>query len=146
WTALFKPGERVLRRFINGSAMSYFDVRIPGLTMTVVAADGQPVHPVAVDEFRVAVAETYDVVVTPEGGDAFTIFAQAMDRTGFAAGTLARTDGLRAAVPALDPRPVLTMADMGHGAMDHGPAAAGGGTAADPHAAHRPPDTQPADP
>ena len=89
WTGLFTPGERVRLRFINGSAMTYFDVRIPGLKMTVVAADGQPVQPVTVDEFRIAVAETYDVIVEPSGQEAFTIFAQAMDRTGFAAGTLA---------------------------------------------------------
>ena len=110
-------GERVRLRFINGSAMSYFDVRIPGLKMTVVAADGQYVHPVTVDEFRIAVAETFDVIVEPSGQDAFTIFAQSMDRTGFAAGTLAVREGLRAAVPELDPRPMLTMADMGHGGM-----------------------------
>ncbi len=119
WTGLFKSGERVRLRFINGSAMSYFDVRIPGLKMTVVAADGQYVHPVSVDEFRIATAETYDVIVEPSGQDAFTIFAQSMDRTGFAAGTLAVRDGLRAPVPALDARALLTMADMGHGGMDH---------------------------
>jgi FtsP/CotA-like multicopper oxidase with cupredoxin domain len=115
WTGLFTPGEKVRLRLINGSAMSYFDVRIPGLKLTVVAADGLPVKPVTIDELRIAVAETYDVVVEPSGRDAFAIFAQAMDRTGFAAGTLAVRDGLRAPVPALDPRPVLTMADMGHG-------------------------------
>ena len=115
WTGLFKPGERVRLRLINGSAMTYFDVRIPGLKMTVVAADGLPVHPVTVDELRVATAETFDVIVEPSGQDAFTIFAQAMDRTAFAAGTLAVREGLRAPVPALDPRPLLTMADMGHG-------------------------------
>ena len=119
WTGLFKSGERVRLRFINGSAMSYFDVRIPGLKMTVVAADGQYVHPVTVDEFRIATAETYDVIVEPSGQDAFTIFAQSIDRTGFAAGTLAVREGLRAAVPELDPRATLTMADMGHGGMDH---------------------------
>ena len=123
WTGLFKPGERVRLRFINGSAMSYFDVRIPGLKMTVVAADGQYVHPVTVDEFRIATAETYDVIVEPSGQDAFTIFAQSMDRTGFAAGTIAVREGLRAAVPELDPRAMLTMADMGHGGdgARHGP-------------------------
>ena len=114
WTGLFKSGERVRLRFINGSAMTYFDVRIPGLKMTVVAADGQLVHPVTVDEFRIATAETFDVIVEPSGQDAFTIFAQAMDRTAYAAGTLAARDGLRAPVPALDPRPLLSMADMGH--------------------------------
>jgi len=127
WTGFFKPGERVRLRFINGSAMSYFDVRIPGLKLTVVAADGQYVHPVTVDEFRIATAETYDVIVEPSGQDAFTIFAQSMDRTGFAAGTIAVREGLRAVVPELDPRPVLTMADMGHGAMGHGAAGMGAG-------------------
>lgn len=115
WTGLFKPGERVRLRVINGSAMSYFDVRIPGLTLTVVAADGMPVRPVTVDEFRIAVAETYDVIVEPSGQDAYAIVAQAMDRTGMACGTLAVRPGLQASVPALDPRPVLTVGDMGHG-------------------------------
>ena len=119
WTGVFKPGERVRLRFINGSAMSYFDVRIPGLKMTVVAADGQYVHPVTVDEFRIATAETYDVIVEPAGQDAFTIFAQSLDRTAYAAGTLAVREGLRAPVPDLDPRPMLTMADMGHGGTGH---------------------------
>jgi FtsP/CotA-like multicopper oxidase with cupredoxin domain len=114
WTGLFASGERVRLRFINGSAMTYFDVRIPGLKMTVVAADGQLVHPVTVDEFRIATAETFDVIVEPSGQDAFTIFAQAMDRSAYAAGTLAARDGLRAPVPAIDPRPLLAMADMGH--------------------------------
>jgi len=117
WTGLFRSGEKVLLRFINGSAMTYFDVRIPGLKMTVVAADGQYIHPVSVDEFRIAVAETFDVIVEPSGQDAFTIFAQDMGRTGHACGTLAVRHGLQAPVPALDPRPLLTMADMAH---DHG--------------------------
>src|SRR3546814_7465398 len=94
--------------------MTYFDVRIPGLKMTVVAADGQYVHPVTVDEFRIAVAETFDVIVEPSGQDAFTIFAQDMGRTGYVNGTLAVREGLRAPVPAVDPRPIMTMADMGH--------------------------------
>jgi FtsP/CotA-like multicopper oxidase with cupredoxin domain len=115
WTGLFRAGERVRLRLINGSAMTYFDVRIPGLKMTVVAADGLSVHPVSVDELRIATAETFDVVVEPSGQDAFTIFAQAMDRTAYAAGTLAIRDGLRAPVPSPDPRALLTMADMGHG-------------------------------
>ncbi|HJU43908.1 MAG TPA: copper resistance system multicopper oxidase [Vicinamibacterales bacterium] len=119
WTGLFKPGERVRLRFVNGSAMSYFDVRIPGLKLTVVAADGQPVHPVTVDELRIATAETFDVIVEPSGQDAFTIFAQSMDRTAYAAGTLAVRAGLRAPVPSLDPRPLLTMADMGHDMSAH---------------------------
>ena len=119
WTGLFKSGERVRLRFVNGSAMTYFDVRIPGLKMTVVAADGQRVHPVTVDEFRIATAETFDVIVEPSGQDAFTIFAQAMDRTAHAAGTLAVREGLRAPVPAMDQRPLLSMADMGHDAAEH---------------------------
>ncbi|MFV2924387.1 copper resistance system multicopper oxidase [Pseudomonas alloputida] len=116
WTGVFKPGEKIRLRFINGSAMTYFDVRIPGLKMTVVAADGQYVHPVSVDEFRVAVAETYDVIVEPEDEQAYTIFAQSMDRTGFSRGTLAIREGLQAAVPTVDPRPLISMNDMG---MDH---------------------------
>ncbi|QBC31870.1 copper resistance system multicopper oxidase [Pandoraea sp. XY-2] len=119
WTGIFRPGERIRLRFINGSAMTYFDVRIPGLKMTVVAADGQYVNPVSVDEFRIAVAETYDVIVEPANGSAYTIFAQSMDRTGFARGTLAVREGLAAEVPSLDPRPLLTMDDMGMGGMDH---------------------------
>jgi CopA family copper-resistance protein len=152
WTGLFNPGERVRLRFVNGSAMSYFDVRIPGLALTVVASDGQYVHPVTVDEFRISPAETYDIVVTPSGQDAFTIFAQSNDRTGFAAGTLAVRQGLRAPVPELDPRVMLSMADMGHGGMGHDPQEtqktqnpqkspdAGAMTPpADPHAGHQMP-------
>ncbi|MFQ1626901.1 copper resistance system multicopper oxidase [Lysobacter zhanggongensis] len=119
WTGLFRPGEKVLLRFINASAMTYFDIRIPGLKMTVVAADGQYVHPVSVDEFRIAVAETFDVLVEPTGADAFAIFAQDMGRTGYARGTLAVRHGLAPDVPPLDPRPLLTMDDMGHGGMSH---------------------------
>ncbi|MGC1026738.1 copper resistance system multicopper oxidase [Pantoea agglomerans] len=119
WTGLFRKGEKVRLRFINGSAMTYFDVRIPGLKMTVVAADGQYVTPVSVDEFRIAVAETYDVIVEPTD-DAYTIFAQSMDRSGYARGTLAVRGGLSATVPKPDPRPWLTMDDMGMGGMDHG--------------------------
>ncbi|MDP2054615.1 MAG: copper resistance system multicopper oxidase [Acidobacteriota bacterium] len=140
WTGLFKPGERVRLRVINGSAMTYFDVRIPGLKMTVVAADGQYVHPVTVDEFRIATAETFDVIVEPSGQDAFTIFAQAMDRTAYAAGTLAVREGLQAPVPSLDPRPFLTMADMGHGGPGHDMAAMAP-AAVDPHAGHNMPAT-----
>jgi CopA family copper-resistance protein len=150
WTALFKPGERIRLRFINGSAMSYFDVRIPGLKMTVVAADGQHTHPVTVDEFRIATAETFDVIVEPSGQDAFTIFAQAMDRTGYAAGTLAVRDGLRAPVPLPDPRALLTMDDMGHGGMGHDMSAmpsaqmpAPTPAATDPHAGHNMPPATP---
>ncbi|UTW06532.1 copper resistance system multicopper oxidase [Pseudomonas benzenivorans] len=117
WTGLFKPGEKLRLRFINGSAMSYFDVRIPGLKMTVVAADGLHVEPVSVDELRIAVAETYDVIVEPASAEAYTIFAQSMDRTGYARGTLAVREGLSAPVPEVDPRPLIGMDDMG---MDHG--------------------------
>ncbi|WP_085705165.1 copper resistance system multicopper oxidase [Pseudomonas sp. B15(2017)] len=119
WTGLFRPGEKLRLRLINGSAMSYFDVRIPGLKMTVVAADGLHVKPVSVDELRIAVAETYDVIVEP-AAEAYTLFAQAMDRTGYARGTLAARAGLSAPVPAPDPRPLVTMDDMGMGGMDHG--------------------------
>ncbi|MDY0933917.1 copper resistance system multicopper oxidase [Pseudomonas viridiflava] len=119
WTGLFKPGERIRLRFINGSSMTYFDVRIPGLKMTVVASDGQHVKPVSVDELRIAVAETFDVIVEPADG-AYTLFAQSMDRSGFARGTLTSQPGVKAAVPRLDPRPLLSMEDMGMGGMDHG--------------------------
>jgi FtsP/CotA-like multicopper oxidase with cupredoxin domain len=120
WTGLFKPGERVRLRIINGSSMSFFDVRIPGLKMTVVAADGQDIEPVTVDEFRIGTAEVYDVIVTPADA-AYTIFAQSMDRSGFARGTLAPRAGMVAEVPALDARALLNVADMGmdHSGMDH---------------------------
>ncbi|MEA3482140.1 MAG: copper resistance system multicopper oxidase [Pseudomonadota bacterium] len=135
WTGLFRPGEKIRLRFINGSAMTYFDVRIPGLKMTVVEVDGQYVHPLTVDELRIATAETFDVIVEPSGQDAFTIFAQDNARTGYVSGTLAVRDGLRASVPAVDPRPLLTMADMGHG--DHSAHSGhGAAPAADPHAGH----------
>ena len=136
WTGLFRSGEKIRLRFINGSAMSYFDVRIPGLKMTVVEVDGQYVHPLTVDEIRIATAETFDVIVEPTGQDAFTLFAQDSARTGYVSGTLAVREGLRAPVPAVDPRPLLTMADMGHG--DHAAHSGHGATpaAADPHAGH----------
>lgn len=118
WTGLFRPGERVRLRFINSGAMTFFDIRIPGLKMTVVQADGQNVDPVTVDEIRIGVAETYDVIVTPKD-DAYTIFAQSMDRTGYARATLAVRSDLSAPVPALDPPQPLTMADM-MGNMSHG--------------------------
>ncbi|MFB8830484.1 copper resistance system multicopper oxidase [Azotobacter sp. CWF10] len=132
WTGLFRPGERIRLRLINASAMTYFDVRIPGLKMTVVAADGQYVEPVSVDELRIAVAETYDVIVEPRDAEAYTLFAQSLDRTGYTRGTLALREGLSAPVPVPvpDPRPLLSMADMGHGGMDHaahGAAAPAGG-------------------
>ena len=144
WTGLFTPGERVRLRFINGSAQSYFDVRIPGVKLTVVAADGLNVRPVDVDEFRIATAETYDVIVQPSGAEAFTIFAQSLDRSGYAAGTLAVRAGLRAPVPDLDPPPQLTMADMGHGDGTHAVSTMTPSTAAaaDPHAGHAAPAQQ----
>lgn len=121
WTALFRRGERVRLRFVNGSSMSFFDVRIPGLKLTVVAADGQDIEPVTVDEFRIGAAEVLDVIVTPSAEQAYTIFAQSMDRSGYARGTLAPQPEMVAEVPALEPRGILTMHDMG---MAHGPAMA----------------------
>jgi len=115
WTGLFRRAEKVRLRFINGSSMSIFDVRIPGLRMTVVATDGQDVEPVIVDEFRIGTAEVYDVMVEPAEERPYTIFAQSLDRSGYARGTLAPHPGLQGQIPALDPRPLLTMADMGMG-------------------------------
>lgn len=127
WTGLFKPGERVRLRFINASSMSYYDVRIPGLKMIVVQADGSGIEPVPVDEFRIAVAETYDVIVTPKEDKAYTIFAEPIDRSGFARATLAPREGMVGEMPERRPRAVLSMSDMSgsmagmdHGAMDHG--------------------------
>ena len=117
WTGLFNRGEKIRLRFINGSSMSTFDVRIPGLPMKIVQADGGDVQPLFVDEFRIGVAETYDAIVTPEELDAYTIFAQAQDRSGYARATLATRAGLIAAIPAMDPRPMRTMTDMGMGDM-----------------------------
>jgi CopA family copper-resistance protein len=149
WTGLFRRGEKVRLRIINGSSMTFFDIRIPGLELTVVAADGQDVEPVTVDEFRIGSAEVYDVIVEPKDDRAYTIFAQSIDRSGYARGTLAPELGLQAEVPPLDSRPLLTMMDMGmghyqgnnagsmpdhdmsnmpsmdHGAMDHGAMAMG---------------------
>jgi FtsP/CotA-like multicopper oxidase with cupredoxin domain len=136
WTGIFKPGERVRLCFINASAMSFYDVRIPGLKMTVVQADGQNVEPVKIDEFRFGIAETYDVIVEPKEAKAYTIAAESIDRTGFALATLAPRDGMRGEAPEPRPRTLLTMADMGmshdmgnmnmsgmegmdHGAMGH---------------------------
>ena len=154
WTGLFRRGEKVRLRIINGSSMSIFDVRIPGLKLTVVATDGQDVEPVTVDEFRIGTAEVYDVVVEPKDDRAYTIFAQSLDRTGYARGTLAPQPGMQAEVPALDPLPLLTMMDMGmgmghdmgsmghdrgnmqgmnHGAMDHGGGPEGDPMNAAPH-------------
>ena len=116
WTGLFTPGERVRLRFVNASAMTNFNVRIPGLALTVVQADGQNVRPVTAEEFQIAVAETYDVIVTPTEG-AYTIVGEAVDRSGMARGTLAIREGMTAEVPPLRKRPVATMKDMG---MDMG--------------------------
>ncbi len=113
WTGLFKPGEKIRLRVINGSTMTTFDVRIPGLPLTVVAADGSDIQPVTVGEFRIGVAETYDLIVQPLRDAAFTIFAQALDRSGYARGTLAPRPGMAGAIPAMDPRPLRTMVDMG---------------------------------
>ncbi len=151
WTGLYTPGEKIRLRFINASAMSYFNVRIPGLPMTVIAADGQDVLPVETDEFQIGIAETYDVIVAPEGDQAYTLMAESMDRSGFAAGTLATRAGQRAPVPALRKRPLLSMVDMGmdmssmsgmHEAMPADthpghPAAHGQSEPADPHAGHK---------
>jgi CopA family copper-resistance protein len=137
WTGLFRPGEKLRLRIINSGAMTFFDVRIPGLKMMVVQADGQDVDPVTVDEIRLGVAETYDVIVTPRD-EAYTIFAQSMDRSGFARGTLAPRAGMVATVPLLDKPEPLSMGDMmgdmggGMGAMDH---SAHGGMAMD-HSQH----------
>ncbi|MBU0723718.1 MAG: copper resistance system multicopper oxidase [Alphaproteobacteria bacterium] len=141
WTGLFEPGERIRLRFINASAMSFFDVRIPDLPMTVIAADGQFVVPVQAHEFRFGVGETYDVIVRPQEDRAFTIMAEPIDRSGYARATLAPRPGMEAEIPPLRPRAILAMSDMnhgamgmdhgtmGHGAMNHGPS--GGG-----HAGH----------
>ncbi|WP_265587199.1 copper resistance system multicopper oxidase [Sphingomicrobium arenosum] len=115
----FRPGERVRLRFINGSAMTFFNIRIPGLPMTIVQADGQNVRPVEVDEFQIGVAETYDVIVEPTG-DAHALVAESMDRSGMGLAHLASRPGARAPVPPLRDPPLLTMKDMGHGGMDHG--------------------------
>ena len=118
WRGLFKAGEKLRLRFINGSSNSFFDVRIPELKLTVVQADGQNVEPVTVDEFRFGPGETYDVIVEPKN-DAYTIFAQSMDRSGYAKGTLSTSSNIDAPVPALDPVEWLTMTDM-MGNMTHG--------------------------
>ncbi|MGB3751411.1 MAG: copper resistance system multicopper oxidase [Arcobacteraceae bacterium] len=119
--ALFKNGEKVRLRFINSSAMTFFDVRIPGLKMTVVASDGNYVQPVTVDEFRIGVAETYDVIVEPDGNTAYSIFAQSLDRSGYALGALTYDRNVVADTPALDPLPILSHSDMGMDMnnMDH---------------------------
>jgi CopA family copper-resistance protein len=122
WNALFKQGEKVRLRFINAGASSFFDIRIPGLKMTVVQADGQNIQPVSVEEFRIGIAETYDVIVEPEEEKAYTIFAESFDRSGYARGTLAPREGMSAPIPEQRPRPDRTMKDMGMNmaAMDMG--------------------------
>ncbi|MDO9367442.1 MAG: copper resistance system multicopper oxidase [Sphingopyxis sp.] len=117
WTALFQPGERVRLRIINASAMTIFNVRIPGLRMTVVQADGLNVVPTEIDEFQIAVAETYDVIVTPVEERAYSFVAEASDRSGMARATLTPREGMVAEVPPLRERPLATMKDMGMGAM-----------------------------
>lgn len=129
WVGLFKKGEKVRLRFVNGSAMTFFDVRIPNLKMTVIAADGQNIKPVSVDEFRIGVAETYDVIVEPKNDMAYTIFAQDIARSGYARGTLTPDLAITGEVPKLDKVPNLSHSDMGmdmsnmagmdHGSMDH---------------------------
>src|SRR4029077_8347162 len=119
WTALFNPGERVRLRFINASSMTIFDVRIPGLPITVAQADGNCVQPVTVDEFRIGVAETYDVIVQPHEEKAYSIFAQPESRGSYARGTLAPRRGMAAEIPPMDPYPTRTMADMGMSSMAH---------------------------
>jgi CopA family copper-resistance protein len=113
WTGLFQPGERVRLRFIDAASMTFYDVRIPGLKMTIVQADGQNVQPVVVEEFRMGPAETYDVIVEPVVDRAYTIFAETMDRSGFARGTLATRPGMSEEIPERRPRPLRTMEDMG---------------------------------
>lgn len=134
WTALFAAGERIRLRFINAAAMSIFNVRIPGLPMTVVQADGLNVQPVETDEFQIGTAETFDVIVEPREDRAYAIVAESNDRSGLAAATLAPRAGMRPELPALRPRPLLTMKDMG---MDHtAPAAAAAAPGVIDHSAH----------
>jgi CopA family copper-resistance protein len=117
WTGLFRPGERIRLRFINSASMTTFDVRMPGLPLTIVQADGNNVEPLQADEFRIGVAETYDVIVQPADDRPYTIFAQAQDRSGYARATLATRAGVAGDVPAMDPPPLRSMADMGMGDM-----------------------------
>ncbi len=125
WVGQFKQGEKVLLRFINAAAMTFFDVRIPGLKMTVVAADGQYVQTVTVDEFRMGAAETYDVIVEPSSEQAYTLFCQAIDRSGFARGTLTPDPAMISSIPEMDESPILTHADMGMNHTAHHPSVAG---------------------
>jgi len=124
WTALFRPGERVRLRIINASAMTTFNVRVPGLKLSVVASDGMNVRPVEVDEFQIGVAETYDVIVTPIDERAYTLVGESVDRSGMARMTLAPREGMAAAVPPLRKRPVASMKDMGMGGHDRAAAGA----------------------
>jgi len=143
WTALFRPGERVRLRFINAAAMTIFNVRIPGLPLTIVQADGQNVKPVAVDEFQISIAETFDVIVQPNEDRAFTLAAEAVDRSGLARATLAPRPGMSGDVPPLRPRPLATMRDMGMdmSGMDH--SAHGGGMSMEMDMSMRNPDNAP---
>lgn len=131
WTGLFAPGERVRLRIINAAAMTNFNVRIPGLAMTVVAADGQNVQPVETDEFQIGIAETYDVIVVPRADEAYGFIAEAIDRSGQVRATLAPRLGMVAPIPAIRERPLLSMQDMGMGDM----AAPGADASATDHAA-----------
>ena len=118
WTGLFRPGEKIRLRFINASAMTIFNIRIPGLPMTVVQADGLDVRPVETDEFQIGTAETYDVIIEPVDSEAYTIMCETNDRSGYALATLATQQGIRADIPPRRPRPTLTMKDMGMSGMD----------------------------
>lgn len=128
---LFRRGERIRLRVINGSAMTFFNLRIPGLPMTVIAADGQNVKPVEVDELQIATAETYDIIIEPGKADAYAIVAESMDRSGMALAMLATVPGAKASVPPLRDPPLLTMGDMG---MNHGPTASDMAAGHDGHA------------
>lgn len=135
WTGLFHPGERIRLRFIQVGVMTFQDVRIPGLKMMVVQADGQNVQPVEVDEFRMGPAETYDVIVEPKEDRAYTIFAETLDRSGFARGTLAHRPGMSVEIPPQRRRPVRSMADMGMqhmNGMEHGGPNSGNATTDEP--------------
>jgi len=118
WTGLFNPGETIRLRFINASATTNYDVRIPGLDMEVVMADGKPVRPVSIHEFRIGVAETYDVLVRPKQDKAFTLFAESLDRSGYTRGTLAPEPGMASEIPPLRPRLARRLDDIGMGMMD----------------------------
>jgi CopA family copper-resistance protein len=135
WTALFEPGQRTRLRIINASAMTIFDVRIPGLPMTVVHVDGLNVRPLETDEFQIGVAETYDVIVQPERSEAYTLMCEAMDRSGYGRATLAPRVGMEGVVPPRRKRPLLTMRDMGmaHGSMHGGDGQMNGGAEEAPH-------------